>query len=142
TPDADPSVYVQRDPAACPAPPVAPAGVTPDTDPKFTSLKGDIAGKAKAAKAHPAPTAEAKKAQDAAVAPADDKEAQAKAAQADKMSAAKPGGFDKAAFVAAVNAAVAKQAPHNLDEADKFATSGKADQIKSEVMGKVTSGKD
>ncbi|HKN52941.1 MAG TPA: hypothetical protein VJX66_10590 [Amycolatopsis sp.] len=127
---------------ACPAPAPAPAGVTPASDPKFQSLKKDVAGQAKTAKTHPPASAETKKAQDAAVAPADDKEAQAKAAQADKMSAAKPGGFDKAAFVAAVNAAVAKQAPHNLDEADKFATSGKADQIKSEVMGKVTSGKD
>ncbi|GAB3740750.1 hypothetical protein GCM10027598_70830 [Amycolatopsis oliviviridis] len=133
-------VGVQRN--SCPAPPVAPTGVTPASDPKFGSLKKDVGGQAKAAKAHPPAGAEVKKAQDAAVAPADDKEAQAKAAQADKMAAAKPAGFDKAAFVAAVNAAVAKQAPRNLDEADKFASSGKADQIKSEVMGKVTSGKD
>ncbi|MER7863222.1 hypothetical protein ABTX61_29255 [Amycolatopsis japonica] len=133
-------VGLQR--SSCPAPPVAPTGVTPASDPKFGSLKKDVSGQAKAAKAHPPASAEVKKAQDAAVAPADDKEAQAKAAQADKMAAAKPAGFDKAAFVAAVNAAVAKQAPRNLDEADKFASSGKADQIKSEVMGKVTSGKD
>ncbi|MGW5745097.1 phage tail protein [Amycolatopsis sp. NPDC003861] len=127
---------------SCPAPPVAPPGVTPATDPKFQSLEKDVGAKAKTAKAHPPAGAEVKKAQDAAVAPADDKEAQAKAAQADKMAAAKPAGFDKAAFIAAVNAAVAKQAPGNLDDADKFATSGKADQVKAEVLGKVTSGKD
>ncbi len=126
----------------CAAPPVAPAGVTPASDPKFQSFRKDVGGQAKTAKAHPPAGAEVKKAQDAAVAPPDDKDAQAKAAQADKMAAAKPGGFDKAAFIAAVNAAVSKQAPQNLDDADKFATSGKADQIKSEVMGKVTSGKD
>ena len=126
----------------CPAPPVAPTGVTPASDPKFQSLKKDVGGQAKAAKAHPPAGAEVKKAQDAAVAPPDDKDAQAKAAQADKMAAAKPAGFDKAAFIAAVNAAVAKQAPQNLDEADKFATSGKADQVKAEVLGEVTSGKD
>ncbi len=133
-------VGLQR--SSCPAPPVTPTGMTPASDPKFGSLKKDVSGQAKVAKAHPPASAEVKKAQDAAVAPADDKDAQAKAAQADKMAAAKPAGFDKAAFVAAVNAAVAKQAPKNLDEADKFASSGKADQIKSEVMGKVTSGKD
>ncbi|MGW5721617.1 phage tail protein [Amycolatopsis sp. NPDC003865] len=133
-------VALQRQ--GCPAPPVAPAGVTPASDPKFRSLKQDIGAQAKAAKAHPPAGAEVKKAQDAAVAPADDKDAQAKAAQADKMAAAKPAGFDKAAFVAAVNAAIAKQAPKNLDEADKFASSGKADQVKAEVLGKVTSGKD
>ena len=135
-------VALQRQGAACPAPAPAPAGVTPATDPKFQSLTKDIDNKAKTSKAHPPPGAEVKKAQDAAVAPADDKDAQAKAAQADKMAAAKPAGFDKAAFVAAVNAAIAKQAPKNLDEADTFATSGKADQIKSEVLGKVTAGKD
>ncbi|MET9000947.1 hypothetical protein [Amycolatopsis sp. NPDC004169] len=133
-------VALQRQ--SCPAPPVAPPGVTPETDLKFQSLKKDVEGKAHTAKAHPPAAAEVKQAQDAAVAPADDKDAQAKAAQADKMAAAKPAGFDKAAFVAAVNAAVAKQAPKNLDEADKFATSGKADQVKAEVLGKVTSGKD
>ncbi|WP_238598402.1 phage tail protein [Saccharothrix sp. ALI-22-I] len=120
----------------------APAGLAPAQDPKFRELTKDIAAKSKTAKAHPPASAEVKKAQDAAVAPADDKEAQAKAAQADKMAGAKPGGFDKAAFVAAVNAAIAKQAPKNLDEADKFATSGKADQIKSDVMGQVTAGKE
>jgi hypothetical protein len=104
-------------------------------------MKRDIAAKANTAKAHPPARTEVKQAQDAAMAPADDKEAQAKAAQADKMDAARPSGFDKAGFVAAVNAAVAKQAPQNLDEADKFAGSGKADQIKGEVLGKVTSGK-
>ncbi|EOD65554.1 hypothetical protein H480_26007 [Amycolatopsis vancoresmycina DSM 44592] len=133
-------VALQRQ--GCPAPPVAPPGVTPASDPKFQSLTKDVGDKAKTAKAHPPAGAEVKKAQDAAVAPADDKEAQAKAAQADKMAAAKPAGFDKAAFIAAVNAAIAKQAPKNLDEADKFATSGKADQVKTEVLGKVTSGKD
>lgn len=114
----------------------------PAQDPKFQSLKHDIAAKSRTAKAHPPASAEVKKAQDAAVAPPDDKEAQAKAAQADKMAGAKPGGFDKPAFVAAVNAAIAKQAPKNLDEADKFATSGKADQLKSDVMGQVTTGKE
>jgi len=133
-------VALQRQ--GCPAPPVAPPGVTPATDPKFQSLEKDVGGKGKTAKAHPPAGAEVKKAQDAAVAPADDKDAQAKATQADKMAAAKPAGFDKAAFIAAVNAAIAKQAPKNLDEADKFATSGKADQVKTEVLGKVTSGKD
>lgn len=132
-------LLVQR---ACPAPAPAPPAVTPAADPRFQSVRKDIAAKSKTAKAHPPAGAEVKKSQDAAVAPADDKDAQAKADQADKMAGAKPGGFDKAAFVAAVNAAIAKQAPQNLDEADKFATSGKADAVKSEVIGKVSAGKE
>ena len=57
------------------------------------------------------------------------------------MNAAKPGEFDKAAFIAAVKKAIAAQAPKNLDEADKFGDSGKADEVKGEVQGKVTDGK-
>ncbi|WP_233223762.1 hypothetical protein [Amycolatopsis sp. CA-128772] len=133
-------VALQRQ--GCPAPPVAPPGVTPEADPKFRSFKQDVGARAKSAKAHPPAGAEVKQAQDAAVAPADDKDAQAKAAQADRMAAAKPAGFDKAAFVAAVNAAIDKQAPKNLDEADKFAASGQADQVRTEVLSKVTGGKD
>lgn len=37
------------------------------------------------------------------------------------MAAAKPGGFDKAAFIAAVRTAIDAAAPKNLDGADKFA---------------------
>lgn len=37
------------------------------------------------------------------------------------MAAAKPGGFDKAAFIAAVRTAIEAAAPKNLDDADKFA---------------------
>lgn len=91
---------------------------------------------------HPPANTEAKAAQDAAAAPPNDKEAQAKEAKADEMGAAKPAPFDKAAFIAAVNKAIAAQASQNLDEADKFASSDKADNVKAEVMGKVTKGKD
>jgi hypothetical protein len=91
---------------------------------------------------HPPPAAEAKAAQGAAKPPQDDKQAQGKAANAEKMNAAKPGEFDKAAFVKAVNDAIAKQAPKNLDEADKFGDSGKAAAVKGEVQGKVGAGRE
>jgi len=121
--------------------PPKPAGITPKADPKFLAVKAQIAGKSKALKAHPSPKTEAKKAADAAVAPGNDKEAQAKAAQAETMSGAKPAGFDKAGFIAAVKAAIAAQAPKNLDEAAKFSESGKADAVKGQVAGKVAEGK-
>ncbi|WP_285691996.1 hypothetical protein, partial [Actinoplanes sp. NBRC 103695] len=81
-------------------------------------------------------------AQAAAKPPADDKQAQGKAANAEKMNAAQPGAFDKAAFIAAVNKAIADQAPKNLDEADNFGDSGKADAVKGQVQGKVGQGKE
>ncbi|MFJ9571694.1 phage tail protein [Streptomyces bacillaris] len=109
---------------------------------RFRAVKADVAAKRTKLAAHAPPAAESKASQDAAVAPPDDKEAQGKAANAEKMNAAKPGEFDKKAFVDAVNKAIDAQAPKNLDEADKFAKSGKAEQVKAEVDGKVTDGKE
>ena len=113
----------------------------PEADPKFRSLTRDVRAKQKRLAAHPPAKAEAARAQGAAKAPPDDKQAHGKAAQAEKMNAAKPGDFDKAGFIAAVNAAIAKKAPQNLSEARDFAGSGKADAIKGEVAGKVSAGK-
>jgi hypothetical protein len=146
------AVPAQRDSAPSPAPASADGGAVvqrlvagragPGQDPKFAALKSDVRGKQKSLAAHPPAQAEAKAAQGAAKPPPDDKEAQGKAANAEKMNAAKPGEFDKAAFIKAVNDAIAKQAPKNLDEADKFGESGKANAVKSEVQGKVTAGKE
>lgn len=109
--------------------------------PKFRMLTSDIRGKQKRLSAHPPARAEATASQAAAKAPPDDKLAQGKAANAEKMNAAKPGEFDKAGFVRAVNAAIAAQAPANLDEADKFGSSGKAAAVKGQVQGQVGAGK-
>ncbi|MFT9665477.1 hypothetical protein ACMZ5F_03740 [Streptomyces rhizosphaericola] len=120
----------------------APVKPPPAQSPRFRAVKADVAAKRTKLAAHAPPAAESKASQDAAVAPPDDKEAQGKAANAEKMNAAKPGEFDKKAFVDAVNKAVDAQAPKNLDEADKFAGSGKAEQVRAEVDGKVTDGKE
>jgi hypothetical protein len=113
----------------------------PASDPKFAALTADVRGKQQRMSAHPPATAEARAAQGAAKPPQDDKEAQGKAANAEKMNAAKPGEFDKAAFIRAVNEAIAAQAPKNLDEAAKFGDSGKAEAVKGQVAGQVTAGK-
>ncbi|MFI8320117.1 hypothetical protein [Streptomyces sp. NPDC085529] len=120
----------------------APVKTPPNAAPGFRRVGADVAAKKRTMAAHAPAAAESKAAQDAAVAPPDDKEAQGKAANAERMNAAKPGEFDKAAFVAAVDKAIEAQAPKNLDEADKFAKSGKADKVKEEVDGKVGEGKD
>ncbi|MFT2016863.1 phage tail protein [Streptomyces sp. 796.1] len=119
----------------------APVKPAPAQAPGFRRVKADVGTKKQAIKQHQPATTESKAAQDAAVAPPDDKEAQGKAAQAEKMNAAEPGEFNKQAFIDAVNKAIAAQAPKNLNEADKFADSGKADQVKEQVDGKVTDGK-
>ncbi len=113
----------------------------PHSDPKFTALTTDVRAKQQQLTAHRPAQAEAAAAAGAAVPPQDSKEAYGKAANADKMNAAKPGEFDKAAFVRAVNQAIAAQAPKDLDEADKFAESGKADAVKTQVAGQVGAGR-
>ncbi|MFD7714215.1 hypothetical protein ACFV8W_44910, partial [Streptomyces sp. NPDC059786] len=114
----------------------------PKADPKFAALKEDVGRKKTAlAASHPPPRTEASAAQDAALPPADDAEAQGKTANAQEMNEAEPKEFDKDAFIRAVEKAIADKAPKNLDEADKFAGSGKADEVRAEVHGKVGEGK-
>ncbi|MFJ1646068.1 hypothetical protein [Streptomyces sp. NPDC088258] len=114
----------------------------PSQAPGFRKVQQDVAAKKQTLKQHKPAAAESRAAQNAAVAPPDDKEAQGKTANAEKMNDAKPGEFNKAEFVGAVNEAIAAQAPKNLDEADKFAGSGKAENVKNAVDGKVKDGKE
>lgn len=114
---------------------------SPEADPKFQALTKDIRGKQARLSAHPSGHRPAAAAQEAAHAPPDDREAQAKTAQSGKMAAARPGDFDKAAFIAAVEQAIAAQAPKTLDDADRFASSDKPAQIKGAVTGQVSEGK-
>jgi hypothetical protein len=115
---------------------------SPASDPKFGSLKKDVQRKKRSvATSHPPARTEAKSAQDASLPPKDDAEAQGKQANAEKMNEAKPKEFDKAAFVKAVETAIEAKAPKNLDAADKFADSGKPEEIKAEVQGQVGKGK-
>jgi hypothetical protein len=122
-------------------PPVAPPGVKPDQDPAFAQVKGNLKGFAKDKKAHPPAASKAKEAQDAALAPADDLSGQAKAAKADTMDAQPAGTFDKKAFIAAVKTAIEAKAPKTLKEASDPSAS-KAGEVKGEVKGMVTQGKD
>ncbi|MGW0949826.1 phage tail protein [Streptomyces sp. NPDC002623] len=136
-------LVVQRQAAAAPAAdaPAPPVKPPPSASPAFQNLKSEVQVKKTAASRHAPAATESKAAQNAAVAPPDDKQAQGKAAQAEKMNAAKPGVFDKAGFIAAVNQAIAAQAPKNLDEADNFSGSGKAEAVKGQVSGQVSQGK-
>lgn len=124
------------------APPVAPSLVRPADDPAFTQVTGHVKGFAAAKKAHPPAAAKAREAQDAALAPTDDLAGQAKAAKVDTMDAQQAGSFDKKAFIAAVKAAIEAKSPKTLKEADNYRASGKAGEVKGEVKGLVTQGKD
>lgn len=137
-----PSLAVQRQGGACPAPVKEPTSVPPDQDPKFKAVESKIKAQGKDLKKHPSAKSKADEAQAAAVPPANDVDSQAKAASAEEMGTAKPGTFDKKAFIDAVRKAIAAASPQTLDDADKFASSGKAGEVKNQVMDKVAKGKD
>jgi hypothetical protein len=113
----------------------------PHLDPGFQAMKARAGKAAGGAKAHVPAKAGAAAAQGAAAGPANEVASQAGAAQLDEMGEQQPGVFDKAAFVAAVKAAVDKAAPKDLEEADEFKKSGKAGKVKDEVAGIVKGGK-
>jgi hypothetical protein len=124
------------------ASPVSPALVRPDDDPAFSQVKQQVGAVGKATRVHPPAAVKAKEAQDAALPPVDDLGAQAKAAKVDTMDAQQPGTFDKAAFIAAVKTAIEAKSPKTLKEADAYKESGKAGEVKGEVHGLVTQGKE
>ncbi len=126
------------DPLAAPVPPTT---VHPRGDPGFVRVTGAVKAYAKGRKAHPPAAAKAKQAQDAALAPSGDLDGQAKAAKVDTMDAQPAGGFDKKAFIAAVKSAIEAKSPKNLKEAADYKESGKAGEVKGEVKGLVSGGK-
>ncbi|GAB5900519.1 hypothetical protein OKHIL_63280 [Mycolicibacterium mageritense] len=123
-------------------PPVPPQTVKPGQDPAFTAVTAGVKAVGKDKRAHPPAASKAKEAQDAALAPTDDIAGQAKAAKVDTMDAQQAGTFDKKAFIAAVKAAIEAKSPKTLKEADTYAKDGKAGEVKGDVKGLVTQGKD
>ncbi len=122
-------------------PPAPPTGTAPEDDPAFTAVTGNVTSYAKSKKSHPPAASKAKEAQGAAVPPTGDIPGQAQAAKADTMDAQQPGAFDKKAFIAAVKTAIEAKSPKTLKEADDYSESGKAGEVKDDVKGMVTSGK-
>jgi hypothetical protein len=122
-------------------PPVPPAHLRPADDPSFTQVTGKVKATGRAKRAHPPAKSKSKEAQDAALPPAGDVGSQAKAAKADTMEAQRPGTFDKKAFITAVKAAIEAKSPKTLKEADNYKSSGKAGEVKGDVKGLVTEGK-
>lgn len=133
--------FLQRA-VACSAPPVSPQPVAPEDDPRFTTVTDQIGDVSAKQRAHAPPRSKVAEAQGAAVPPSNEVAAQARAGQVDKMSSARPGDFDKAAFIAAVGKAINAVAPKNLEEADDLKDSGKSSEVKQQVVGIVTKGKE
>jgi hypothetical protein len=122
--------------------PVAPREVAPQDDPRFAATADSIGQVGASQKAHPPASAKVAEAQAAAEPPGNEVAAQAGASQLAAMNDAKAGSFDKAAFIAAVGKAIDAASPRNLDEADNLKDSGRAAEVKQQVSGQVTQGKD
>ncbi|HEX6293486.1 MAG TPA: hypothetical protein VFZ66_30170, partial [Herpetosiphonaceae bacterium] len=120
----------------------APRRTAPQQDPRFQSITSKAKQVATKEKQHAPAKAKVSEAQAAAVGPANDVSSQAAAAQVGKMNAQKPGTFNKQQFVAALNQAIAKITPNNLEEADEFKQSGKAGELKGQVTGLVKDNKE
>ncbi len=129
---------IQRAGVADAAPPQK---LDPHQDPRFASVEHKLAQTAGRQKQHPSARSKAAEAQAAAHGPPGDVASQAAAAELDKMAQQKPGDFDKKAFIEAVKKAIDAAAPRNLEEVDDFKSSNKAGQVKSEVAGLVSGGK-
>lgn len=121
-------------------PPVPPTQVSPEDDPAFTQVTGDVKSFARDKRAHPPAASKAREAQGAALAPAGDLAGQAQAAKVDTMDAQQAGTFDKRAFIAAVKAAIEAKSPKTLKEADDDTASGQGSEVKDQVKGLVTQG--
>lgn len=126
----------------CPPAAVEKPPVEPQQDAAFKATESKLTQVATKEKAHPPAASKAAEAQAAAVGPANETASQAKAGQVDKMGQQQPGTFNKAAFVAAVQQAVAAAAPKDLSEAGDYTSSGKAGQVKAQVSGQVRGGKE
>jgi hypothetical protein len=117
------------------------APATPTSDPRFLKVTGTVRRVAQSERKHVPAGKAAGEASKAAAPPANDKAAKAAASQVSTMAEQKPGEFDKAAFIAAVRKAIEAKSPKNLEEADDFSQSGKAGEVKAEVGGMVSGGK-
>ncbi|TDN93075.1 hypothetical protein [Microbacterium sp. BK668] len=122
-------------------PPVAPTPADPATHPGLRAVRASVKSAAARAAQHPSPKAAVATAEKAVEPAPDEAEAQAKKERAETIGSAPTPGFDKAAFIAAVNEAIAKQSPKTLEDAATFASSGKAESVGAEVKGRVTQSK-
>ena len=113
------------------------ATAVPADAPGLRAVVGQVAAAGKAFTRHPAGAREAQAAHDAARPPPDAKLAQAGETQAKTMASAKPASFDKAAFVEAVTAHVAYNAPKSGTDADAMAASGSAVTMPPAVLDEV-----
>ena len=116
------------------------APASPDEDPAFQATIKQSEQQAKQQSAHKAAATKAKEAQAAAEDPAQQMR-QAQATQTGETAAKETKAFNREAFEAALLEKLEFIKPKNQEEADKFANSGKADELKGPLNQQVAAGK-
>jgi hypothetical protein len=126
----------------CPPAPAAAPPVAPHEDPRFVEVKERVEGESVKQKQHPPAKAKVAESEGAAKGPTNEVASKAAANQVEDMGEQKPKAFDRAAFITAVHAAIERASPKTLKEVDDFKDSGKAGELKGQVVGNVTQSKD
>ena len=114
----------------------------PRDDPRFAAVTERVGGVSARQKSHPSARAKAAESENAAKGPGNEVASKAAANKVDEMGAQKPKGFDKAGFIAAVHAAIERKSPKTMKQVGDFTDSGKAAELKGEVIGNLAAGKE
>lgn len=116
------------------------APTTPEADPAFGAVIKQSKQQADQQASHPSPKAAAEEAQTAAQDP-DQQMREAQATKMDDLNAKKPKPFDRKVFEDSLLEKLQLVKPKNADQADKFASSGKTDEIKNALNTEVKGAK-
>ncbi|MCA9922388.1 MAG: hypothetical protein KC421_08445 [Anaerolineales bacterium] len=113
------------------------APTSPEEDPAFQAVVGNIKNTGQQQKKHVPAASKAAAAQASVETPAAEIEGRAQSNQMGEMDAAETPAFDKAAFKAKLMQRIEAMSPKTAEEADEFKSSNKAGAIKGELEGEV-----
>jgi hypothetical protein len=112
------------------------APASPEEDPAFQAVVGEVRGAGEQQKSHEPAEQKAAEAQVAAEMPGAETEAHAQNQQVGEMAQTETPGFDAAAFKAQLMQRIAALAPQSPSEADQLKESNKLGGLKDEMKGK------
>ena len=124
------------------APPTPPSRTRPEDDPGFTGVTASVKAHRPGEEGAPAGRGEGQGGAGRGARPAGRRRRPGQGRQGRHDGRAAGRAFDKKAFIAAVKAAIEAKSPKTLKEADDYKESGKAGEVKGEVKGLVTQGKE
>jgi len=116
---------------------ISTAPQSPEEDPGFQAVVGNVQGVAASEQRHGPAAAEAEAAQSAARSPASEVESQAQNQQVGQMDQQEPGTFDAEAFKSALLSKISAIIPETEEEAKDFGDNNELDSVRSDVSTQV-----